>query len=210
MIKIFIVDDHSFVREGIKYVLKGNTDIKVTGEASSGQEALDKIKDEEFDVIVLDITMPGKNGLDILKDIKRLYPKLPVLILSMHPEDQFGIRLLQAGAAGYITKQAAPTELVLAIRKIYSGGKYLSPALAEKIAFHLEQDTIKAPHERLSDREFQIMRMLSIGKTVTEIAQELSLSVKTVSTHRTHIMEKMKMASNAELASYSKVHNLID
>ncbi|MBI3194385.1 MAG: response regulator transcription factor [Ignavibacteriae bacterium] len=210
MINILIVDDHTFVREGIKYVLKGYPDIKVLGEASSGQEALEKVKNEDYDVIVLDITMTGKSGLDVLKDIKRLYPKLPVLILSMHPEDQFGIRILQAGASGYITKQTAPTELILAIRKVFSGGKYLSPSLAEKIAFHLEHDSIKAPHEHLSDREFQIMRMLSVGKTVTEIAQELSLSVKTVSTHRTHIIEKMKMQTNAELTGYSKAHNLID
>jgi len=210
LIKVLVVDDHTFVREGIKYVLKGYSDIKVTDEASSGQEALDKINKEDFDVIILDITMEGKSGLDVLKDTKRLYPKLPVLILSMHPEDQFGIRMLQAGASGYVTKQSPPDELVLAIRKVFSGGKYLSPALAEKIAFHLEQDSDKPPHERLSDREYEVMRMLSMGKTVTEIASELSLSVKTVSTHRTHILEKMKMETNAELASYAKLHRLTD
>ncbi len=210
MITVLVVDDHSIVREGIKYILKAYPDIKVKGEASSGPECLDKLADDEFDVLILDITMPGKSGLDILKDVKRLYPKIPVLILSMHPEDQFGIRMLQAGASGYITKMSIPDELVLAIRKVHHGGKYLSQALAEKIAFHLEEGTDKPPHERLSDREFEIMRMIAAGNTVTEIASALSLSVKTVSTHRTHIMDKMRMETNAELAGYAKLHHLLD
>ncbi|TAK64977.1 MAG: response regulator transcription factor [Bacteroidetes bacterium] len=210
MVRILIVDDHTIVREGIKYVLKNYPDIYIAGEASNGQEALQKITSEEYDVIVLDISLPGKSGLDVLKDIKRTKPKLPVVILSMHPEDQFGVRLLQAGASGYITKDRPPDEFVTAIRKACSGGKYLSPTLAEKLAFHLETDASKPPHERLSDREYQIMRMLALGKTITQIAAELSLSVKTVSTHRTHILTKMVMETNSELVQYAKAHNLAD
>ena len=210
MIRILIVDDHTIVREGIKYVLKGYPDIKVAGEASNGQEALEKITPDDYDVIITDISLPGKNGLDILKDVKRRNLNLPVLIFSMHPEDQYGIRALQAGASGYLMKDCSANELVLAIRKVSSGGKFLTASLAEKLAFHLEHGFTEAPHDRLSDREFQIMRMLIVGKTITEIASELSLSVKTVSTHRTHILEKMKMESNAELVIYAKAYNLLD
>ncbi len=210
MTKVFIADEQYIIREGVKSILKEFPDIKITGEASTGEEALEKINDEDFDIVIMEINLPERSGFDVLKDIKRNFSKLPVLILSMYSEEQFGLRMLKAGASGYIAKTCTPKELATAIRKVQSGGKYISPLLAEHLAFHFEKDPSKSPHERLSDREFQIMRMLSVGKTASEIASELSLSVKTVFTHRTHIFEKMKMESNAQLTIYAKAYNLLD
>jgi DNA-binding NarL/FixJ family response regulator len=202
MIRILIVDDHSIVREGLKQIVAETPDILVTDEAASGQEALEKVWKNDYDIVVLDITMPGRGGLEALKQIKTMKPKLPILILSMHPEDQYALRVLKAGASGYLTKESAPEELVTALRKVSQGRRYITPALAEKLAFRLEKDSEKAPHERLSDREFQIMSLIAAGKTVKEIANELVLSPKTISTYRARILRKMDLKNNAELMHY--------
>ena len=211
MIKVLIADDHSVVRSGIKQILSEESDMKVTGEARNSQEVIEKISKDKFDVLVLDITMPGKSGLEVLNDIKKIQPNTPILILSMHPEEQFAIRALRSGASGYLTKDGAPEELVIAIRKINGGGKYISESLAEVLAFDLEERGKGriVPHENLSDREFQVMCMIAAGKSVKEIAKELFLSVKTISTYRARILEKMKMKSNSELTYYAIQNKLI-
>jgi two-component system invasion response regulator UvrY len=209
MIKILIADDHPIVRRGLKQILAEEPDLAVAGEAQSSQEVLDLVRKRDWNVVVLDITMPGRGGLEILREIKKERPKLPVLILSMHPEDQYGVRALKAGAAGYMTKESAPEKLVQAIRKIMKGGKYVSPTLAEKLVLDLEKDTPEAPHETLSDREHQVMCMIASGKTVSEIAKDLFLSVKTISTYRSRILKKMKMKNNAELTHYAMKHRLV-
>jgi two-component system invasion response regulator UvrY len=209
-IKILIADDHTIVREGLKQILMDTSDMVVAAEAVNGQEVLDKVWKDDFDVIVLDIAMPGRSGLDILKELKSLKPKLPVLVLSMYPEDQYALRVLRAGADGYLTKESAPNDLITAIRKVYSGKKYISHFLAEKLAFGLETDAARPPHELLSDREYQVMCRISSGKTVKEIADELSLSVKTISTYRARILEKMGMKNNAELTHYAIQNHLVD
>ena len=210
MISVLIADDHTVVRQGLKQILAGDSQMSVVAEATNGNEVLQTLERTNVDVLILDITMPGRNGLDVLKEVRRKYPTLPVLVLSMHPEDQFAIRILRAGAAGYITKESAPEELVEALRKVCAGGKYVSPQLAEKLAVFIEGDNTRAPHERLSDREFEILRMLALGKTVTEVADELLLSVKTVSTYRARVLEKMKMSTNAELTRYALQSGLIN
>jgi DNA-binding NarL/FixJ family response regulator len=209
MIRILVVDDHAIVREGLKQILSDVEDMSVLAEAANGQEALDKIRRATFDVILMDISMPGRSGLEILKDIKGEHPKLPVLILSMHPEEQYAIRALRAGAAGYMNKAGAPDELIGAIRKVSAGRKYVSPSVAEKLAFELGTDSEKLPHEQLSDREYQVMLMLASGRTVSEIADELCLSVKTISTYRARIMEKMNLKKNAELTLYAVQNHLL-
>ena len=210
MISVLIADDHTVVRQGLKQILSADTEMSVVAEATNGNEVLRALERAKVDVLILDITMPGKNGLDTLKEVKRNYPALPVLVLSMHPEDQFAIRMLRAGASGYITKESAPEELVEALRKVCRGGKYVSPQLAERLAVFIEDDNTRAPHERLSDREFEILRMLALGKTVTEVADELLLSVKTVSTYRSRVLDKMKMTTNAELTRYALQSGLIN
>jgi two-component system invasion response regulator UvrY len=210
MIKVLIADDHTVVRQGLKQILSGDPQLSVIGEAADGNEVLSALETLKVDVLVLDITMPGRNGLDVLKEVKRRRPTLPVLVLSMHPEDQFAIRILRAGAAGYITKESAPEELVGALRKVCSGGKYVSPQLAEKLVVFIEDETTRPPHEKLSDREFEVLRMLALGKTVSEVAEELLLSVKTVSTYRSRVLEKMKMTSNAEITRYALQNGLIN
>lgn len=210
MIKVLVADDHTIVREGLKQILAETSDIVVSGEAANGQEILNKIFKNDYDVVLLDISMPGKSGLDILKDLKSIKPKLPVLILSMHPEEQYAVRVLKSGASGYLTKESAPDELITAIRKVSLGGKYVSSILAEKLAFNLEKDTKKPIHETLSDREFQVMCMISSGKVISEIAEELLLSVKTISTYRARILEKMKMKNNAEITYYAIKNGLVD
>ena len=209
MIKVLIADDHTVVRQGLKQILSDDPQLSVVGEAADGNEVLTALETLSVDALVLDITMPGRNGLDVLKEVKRKRPALPVLVLSMHPEDQFAIRILRAGAAGYITKESAPEELVGALRKVCSGGKYVSPQLAERLAVFIGDETTRPPHEKLSDREFEVLRMLALGKTVTEVAEELLLSVKTVSTYRSRVLEKMKMTSNAELTRYALQNELI-
>lgn len=209
MIRILIADDHAIVRRGLKQILAEESGMTVAGEAQNAQEVMDLVRKQAWDVLVLDIAMPGRGGLDVLKEIKPEYPQLPVLILSMHPEDQYAVRALKAGAAGYLTKESAPEELVKAIRKVLAGGKYVSTSLAEKLALALDTDTKKTPHETLSDREYQVMCLIASGKTVGEIADELSLSVKTISTYRARILEKMNLKSNAALTHYAVQQRLV-
>ena len=203
MINILIADDHAVVRHGIRQIVAADREMTVVGEARNGADLLNLIGGSKVDVIVLDISMPGRNGLETLKDIKRQYPELPVIILSMYPEDQYAVRVLRSGAAGYMTKESAPEELVKAIRKAHLGGKYISPQVAELLAEYVETKTSGAPHKSLSDREFEVFSLLASGKTVGQIADELSLSVKTISTYRTRILEKMGMKTNAELTRYA-------
>jgi DNA-binding NarL/FixJ family response regulator len=208
--RILISDDHAVVRQGLKLILADHFAKAVFGEARTAQDALQRVWKEKWDVVILDITMPGRNSLEVLKDIKKSHPKLPVLVLSMHPEDQFAVRMLKAGAAGYLTKESAGDELVGAIRKVTAGGRYISQSLAERMASYLHLDVHQAPHERLSDREFLILRMIASGKTVGQIAKELSLSVSTVSTYRSRILEKMALGNNAELTHYALQRGLVD
>jgi DNA-binding NarL/FixJ family response regulator len=210
MIRVFIADDHGIVRKGMKQILSRTPDIEVTGEASSGQEALEKIWANNFDVVILDISLPGRNGLEILKQIKSHQPKLPVLILSMYPEEQYAVRVFKAGAAGYLTKESDKSELIEAIRRIAEGKKYITPELAERLAGELEPAANKAPHDKLSDREYHLLCLIARGKGTREIAAELSLSIKTVGTHRASLLDKMQMKSNAELTHYAIQHKLVE
>jgi two-component system invasion response regulator UvrY len=208
MLKILIADDHPIVRRGLPQILSRETDIEMVGEAQNSTEVLDLTRTEDWDAVVLDIAMPGRGGLDTLKELKRLYPALPVLMLSIYPEDQYAVRAFRAGAAGYMNKETAPDELIKAIRKIIKGGKYVSPALAEKLVLMMQAE---APsHDSLSDRENQVMLKIASGKTLSQIAAEMSLSVKTISTYRERILEKMKMKNNAELTYYAIKHHLVD
>ena len=209
MLKILIADDHPVFRRGLKQIIAETTDIVVADEAADGLEVLNKVKVGDFDVVLLDISMPGKTGIDVLAQLKYERPKLPVLMLSMHPEEQYAVRALRAGASGYLTKESAPDELVAAIRKVSTGGKYVSSSLAERLA-SLLQKAEQLPHDILSRREYQVMCLMASGKTVSEIAKELSLSVKTISTYRSRILEKMKMKNNAELTRYAINNSLID
>ena len=208
--RILIADDHAVVRHGMKQILAAAFKRSVFGEAANSQEALERVWKEPWDVVILDLTMPGRSGLEVLKEIKRERPKLPVLILSMHPEDQFAVRLLKAGASGYMTKESAPEELVGAVNKAVAGGRYVSAALAEKLASLIVHDVQAAPHESLSDREFLILRLIASGKPVGAIARELSLSVKTVSTYRARLLEKMHMSNNSELVHYAFQNQLVE
>lgn len=208
--RILIADDHPVVRRGLRQLLEEHPDLTVAAEAATGDEVLALIRQDEFDIVILDLTMPGRNGLDVLKDIRHERPALPVLVLSMHPEEHFAVRVLRAGAAGYLTKSAAPEELVGAIRKVTGGGKYVSPTLAEQLAVVLEREAEGQPHQRLTDREYQIMQLLASGKRVSEVADVLTLSVKTVSTHRARILEKMGLRNNAELTHYAIRNQLVD
>jgi two-component system invasion response regulator UvrY len=207
-IKILIADDHTVVRRGLEQIIAETPDIFVAGEASNGWEVLEKVSNDNYDGVILDIAMPGKDGMDVLTQIKHEKPGLPVLILSMYPEEQFAVRALRAGASGYLTKESAPDELVTAIRKVSAGGKYISSALAEKLAFLL-QNTERPLHEALSDREYKVMCLIASGKTVTEIADELSLSIKTISTYRSRVLDKMNLKNNAELTHYAIKNQLV-
>lgn len=210
MIKILIADDHAIVRRGLKQIVSEQPDMIVGGEAENAREVLEMSRSNNWNVIVLDINMPGRSGLEVLKDLKREHPKLPVLVLSVHPEDQYGIRMLKAGAAGYLTKDSAPDELVIAIRKVNRGGKYVSPSLAETLVLELGVETDRPRHQTLSDREYQVMIMIASGKTVSEIGEELSLSVKTISTYRARVLNKMRMRTNAELTHYAIQNSLLN
>ena len=209
MIRILIADDHAIVREGLKQIVAETHDMVVAGEASNGREILALAASQGWDVVLLDIAMPGRGGMDTLRQLKRSYPELPVLMLSIYPEDQYGVRALKNGASGYLNKDSAPEELVAAIRKVTQGRKYVSATLAEKLARDLSSDNQSAPHEALSAREYQVMLMLASGRTVSEIADELSLSVKTISTNRTRLMKKMNMKTNAELTYYAVKQGLV-
>jgi DNA-binding NarL/FixJ family response regulator len=210
MVRILLVDDHAVVRDGIKRIFDERPGEALFGEASSAHEALRLIREELWDVVVLDISLGGKNGLEVLKEIKKTHPKLPVLILSMHSEEQYARRAFKAGASGYITKGSSRTEIVNAINKVIMGRKYVSPIFAEKLVVDIERGIEGPPHAILSDREFEVMRLIGSGKTVTEIAEILSLSDKTISTYRARILEKMKMKTNAELIRYVIENKLVD
>jgi len=198
------------VRHGLKQILADEFKRAVFGEARNAQEALDLVWKENWDIAILDVTMPGRSGLDVLREIKKSKPRLPVLVLSMHPENQFAVRVLKRGASGYMTKESAPVELVGAVKKVMAGGRYVSPALAEKLATYLSSDSQKPAQELLSDREFQVLRLIASGKIVSEIARELSLSVKTISTYRSRVLEKMGLRNNAELMHYAMQHQLVE
>lgn len=210
MIKILIADDHAIVREGLKQIVADIPDMVVVDEASSGQEVLNKVWKNDHDVVLLDIAMPGRSGLDILGELKSQKPEIPVLVLSMYPEEQYAVRVLKAGASGYLTKESVPEELIAAIRKVSLGGKYVSSSLAEKLAFDLTTGAEKPLHQALSDREYQVMCMIASGKRVKEIAEELFLSVKTVNTYHSRVLGKMKLKSNAELTHYAIRNRLVD
>jgi two-component system invasion response regulator UvrY len=209
MIRVLIVDDFPIVRRGLRALLSDEFHGAAFGEASNARQALEELRKKKWDVALLDITMPGKSGLDLLKELKAEWPKLPVLVLSAHPEDQFAVRALKAGAGGYMTKESAPEELAKAIRKILAGGRYVSPALAEKLAARVTKDFTSTPHETLSDREYEIMCLIASGKTVTEIAGELSLSVKTISTYRVRVLEKLGVKNSAQIVQYAIRNDLV-
>jgi DNA-binding NarL/FixJ family response regulator len=210
MIGVVIVDDHALIRQGVGKTLTGEPDMRLVGEANNVAELFQVLDRVAPNIILLDITMPGESGLDALKELRQKYPHLPVLILSFHPEQRFAVRALKAGASGYITKETATDELVQAIRKVATGGMYVSPALAEQLALELKDTSGKLPHETLSDREFQVMRLFAAGKKSSEIAEQLSISVNTVNTYRMRVLQKMKMQSDVELSRYAVEHGLID
>jgi DNA-binding NarL/FixJ family response regulator len=209
MIKIFIADDHVVVRRGIKQILSDEKDMVISGEASNAEEIMEHLYDTEWDILILDITMPGRSGLDVLIELKQRKPEMKILILSMHPEEEVALTALKSGAAGYLNKSSVPGELVKAIRRINEGGRYITTSLAEKIAFSLDKDPAILPHQNLSEREYQVMCLIASGNTLSEIAEILSLSVKTVSTYRTRILEKMSMHTNVELTHYAIRYKLI-
>jgi two-component system invasion response regulator UvrY len=202
MIRILVADDHAIFREGLKKVLEAGDCLTVVGEAATGEEVWLRAKESHPDVVLLDVSMPGRGGIETLLELKRLFPAVKILILTMHEEDHFALRCLREGADGYLTKDSSPERLLLAIHKVASGGKYVSSALAERLAFNLDSSSRQPAHEKLSHREFQVMRLIGAGKTASETAAELNLSVKTVSTYRGRILEKMGMRSNAEIMRY--------
>lgn len=208
MINVFIADDHALIREGIKNLLSPLSDIKLVGETANPFEIIEQIKKNKCDVLILDLSMPGKNGLDVLKEIKSIFPETKILIMTMMPEDQFAKRTLKAGASGYLTKESAADELITAIRRIASGRKYVSQSLAEKLAQDLDDTVDKPIQDLLSDREFQVMKMMASGKSQTDIANELSISTSTVNTYRSRILEKLNLHSNAELIHFAYRNNL--
>ena len=208
MIRILIGDDHAIVRRGLKQIVEESSEM-VVDEAKNGLEVLEKTDKKDYDILILDISLPDRSGLDILKHLRVVKPDLPILILSIHPEDQYALRVLRAGAAGYLSKDSAPDELVSAIHKVSRGGKYITTSIAEKLVFDLDKTTGETPHEILSDREFQVMCMIASGKTVGEIAEGLCLSVKTISTYRTRILGKMSLKNNAEITHYAIKNQLV-
>jgi two-component system invasion response regulator UvrY len=208
-IKVFITDDHDVVRQGIKTIISDTSDLSVVGEAENGEVALEKIRGLDVDVVIMDYDMPKKNGLDALVELKTFRPKLPVIILSVFPEDHYGIRFLKAGASGYLGKSNVTQQLVEAIRRVANGGKYISPTLADKLVSGLNKNSDNLPHENLTDREFQVFHLIATGKRLKAIAEELHLSVNTVSTYRSRILEKMEMENNADMIHYAIKNELI-
>jgi two-component system, NarL family, invasion response regulator UvrY len=206
--RILIADDHAVVRRGLKEILADEFKLLTVGEAENAGEVLCLVRERVWDVVVLDISMPGRSGLEVLKEVKGIRPQLPVLILTTHPEEQYAIRVLKAGAAGYMSKESAPEHLLEAVRKVNKGGRYISPAVAEILAAGIGGDAERQPHENLSDREYSVLCMIASGKTVGQIGQELSLSVKTISTYRARVLQKLGMKSNAELTHYAISNNL--
>ncbi len=209
MIRVLVADDHAVVRRGLRQILEETPDIVVAGEAATAPEVMRAVQDQRWDAVVLDISLHGANGIELLADIRREHPNLPVLILTVYSEEQYAVRAIKAGAAGFLTKDSAPDKLVEALRKVAGGGRWVSAELAETLASVLAGESHGPPHERLSDREFEILKMLASGKTVSQVALELSLSVKTVSTHRTRILKKMDMRTNAELTHYAVRSGLV-
>ncbi|MBT0961710.1 response regulator [Denitromonas iodatirespirans] len=209
-IRVMIADDHAIVRQGLRQILSDIEDMEVAGEACNGVDALQLSRDGQWDVVLMDVSMPDRNGIDALKLIRKEQPKLPILILSMYPEEQYAIRALKAGAAGYLTKQSAPEQLVTAIRQVASGKKYVSASLAMELAEAIGEDTDRPLHEKLSDREYQTLCMIASGKTLTQIAEELNLSVKTVSVYRARLLEKMHLRNNAEITHYGLKFGLVE
>jgi two-component system, NarL family, invasion response regulator UvrY len=210
MIRVLITDDHPVIRRGLKEILSDRDDMEVGGEASNAAEAIALVQKGHWDVVLMDITMPGRSGLDALRDIKELKPRLPVLLLSIHPEDQYALRALKAGASGYLTKESAPEELVSAILKVVAGGRYVSNSLAERLAEEVGGHGGRLPHETLSDREYEVLCHIGRGKSVSQIAHEMSLSVKTVSTYRTRLLEKLNLETTPEIIRYALDHHLVD
>jgi two-component system invasion response regulator UvrY len=209
-IRVLIVDDHAMVRLGLRALLSDEFRGAAFGEAADAPQAVEQLRKKEWDVALLDITLPGKGGLELLKELKAEWPRLPVLVLSGHKEDEFALRVLKAGAGGYVTKEGAPDELAKAVRKVLAGGRYVSPGLAEKLALGVNKDLTRTPHETLSDREYDVMSRIASGETVTEIAGELSLSAKTISTHRAHVLEKLGVKNNAQIVQYAIRNGLVN
>jgi len=212
MINILLADDHPYLRRGLAQILIDEFPGAVIGEASNVPEMLEHAQKQHWDVVVLDLTMPGRGGLEGLHELKRLHPSLPVLVLSMHPEDQFAVRVLRAGGSGYLTKESAPQELVHAIKAIWKGGKYITPKAADLLAAHLQQhgDSEQPLHSSLSDREYQVFGLIAAGHTITDISEQLALSVKTISTYRSRILAKLNLKTNADLARYAIQHCLVE
>jgi len=209
-IRIVVADDHAIVREGLKQILGAQADFQVVAEASDGHEALKRVRELDFDVLLLDMSMPGKSGVELIKQVKAEKPKLRILVLTMHEEHQYAVRAIRAGASGYLTKEGASSQLVTAIRKVASGGAYISAEVAEQLALNAMPDATAAPHEKLSDREFQVFRMIAGGRSISDIAQDLKLSVKTVSTHKANVLHKMNMTTQGELIRYALENGLVD
>jgi len=209
-IRIVVADDHAIVREGLKQILGAQADFQVVAEASDGHEALKRVRELDFDVLLLDMSMPGKSGVELIKQVKAEKPKLRILVLTMHEEHQYAVRAIRAGASGYLTKEGASAQLVTAILKVASGGAYISAEVAEQLALNAMPDATAAPHERLSDREFQVFRMIAEGKSVSEIADRLNLSVKTVSTHKANVLAKMGLSTQGELIRYALENDLVE
>jgi two-component system, NarL family, invasion response regulator UvrY len=210
MIKVLLVDDHSLVRDGLVKILKEENDIEVIGEADGYQQAFMLMKSTRPDIVILDISMPGKDGLELLKELRHSYPQVRVLMLSMHPEDRFAVRAIKAGAVGYLTKDSASTALVTAIREVYDRGKYITPSLTELLLSSFDNTESRPEHENLSDRELQVLSMIARGFKIKEIADQLALSPATIATYRVRVLEKMNLKSNVDLANYALRHNLID
>ena len=208
--KILIVDDHAVVRHGVKQILTEHFQCSAIAESQNAEEMIEQAQKRHWNIVILDVGMPGKSGLEALKELKHLHPKLPVLVLSAYPEDQLALRMLKAGASGYLSKDSAPNELVRAIKKILSGGKFVSPAVAELLALNLESDLEKPLHEQLSDREYQVMCLIAVGKSLKDIAEDLCVSISTVNTYRARILEKMQLKNNTELTHYALNNRLVN
>jgi DNA-binding NarL/FixJ family response regulator len=208
--RIVVADDHAIVREGLKQLLCAAGDLEVVGEAADGHEVIKAVREKDFDVLLLDMSMPGKSGIELIKQVKAEKPKLRILVLTMHEEHQYAIRAIRAGASGYLTKESASRQLLEALRKVASGGAFISSEVAEQLALGAMPDATRAPHESLSDREFQIFRLIAAGKSISDIGEMLNLSVKTVSTHKANVLQKMNMAGTAELIRYAINHRLVD
>jgi len=207
--KVLVADDHALIREGLKQIITDSGEFIVSAEAATGAVALQRMREQTLNLVLLDISLPDRNGIDVLRQARREIPALPILILSMHREDQYAVRAIRAGAAGYLNKQSAPDELITAMRTVAAGRKYISQTLAQELAHHIDQGGVHAIHSTLSDREFQTLVMIASGKTVSQIASELSLSVKTISMYRSRLLQKMHMQNNAELTHYALKHQLV-